>query len=64
MARWRATTLTKRWLRPEIQLVSNRELLRETVVHASNLADGQSDMALETRLKSGFRKSLKVSPWF
>ena len=44
----------------ELQLLSNRELLRN-VVQASHLAPGQSDAAVETTLKK-FQKDLKVSP--
>jgi uncharacterized protein involved in exopolysaccharide biosynthesis len=44
----------------EIQLLSNRELLR-TVVRSANLADGQDDVAVERALKK-FQKELKVSP--
>jgi uncharacterized protein involved in exopolysaccharide biosynthesis len=44
----------------EIQLLSNRELLR-TVVRISTLADGQSDAAVEKALQR-FQKELKVSP--
>jgi uncharacterized protein involved in exopolysaccharide biosynthesis len=46
----------------EMQLLSNRELLRQ-VVRASNLSDGSSDTMLETALKK-IVKDLKVPPAF
>lgn len=44
----------------EIQLLSNRELLR-SIVRANDLAEGSSDAAVEKALKK-FQRELKVSP--